>query len=190
MTFLYTWINCLFLLLLTLKVSLPTSDCRFRLSDQNVHLWPTLKRIGSPGLRPSSPTLSWCCFRARFWIIFCKQERVFNCEANFSTTKKDFFLLMTPWCCFRARFWIIFCKQERFLTVKSILQKSFFAQSKGLSTTYCLQSISKLCPKIARNRVEHYHWTLSLNILHIAKSEKQFLWQKITWGFTWIINKE
>ena len=46
----------------------------FRILNQNGDLWPTLKRIGSPGLLPpSSPARSWCCFLARFWIIFCKQ---------------------------------------------------------------------------------------------------------------------
>ena len=40
----------------------------------NKHLWPTLKRIGSPGLLPSSPARSCCCFRARFCIIFSKRR--------------------------------------------------------------------------------------------------------------------
>ena len=56
----------------SLAVDQTTTNVTTITTTTRCHLCPTWKRIGSPGLLPSSPARSCCCFRARFWIIFSK----------------------------------------------------------------------------------------------------------------------
>ena len=175
-----------------------TAALYFRIFYKNDHLWPTLKRIGSPGLLPSSPTLSWCCFRARFWIIFCQQESFHLSSQQFSS--KFHWRRQMKWTTFmittyeRKSTFHGWRQINHFCEVVSLLGQSMMVKGKcyvSLKSVQCLNVTTKYT----------LHSCFSWKLLEIAlslfveqpsdcnvwKAMSQTV-EKASWGLTWIIN--